>query len=434
MNPFQEKPKAMDECFIDWKKLYQKPYDKNSVDPYTKARIILMNGIEVEAVMFGHQFHRNCNDNELRREAACLRRSEQMQQKTINWLSPGDETQIETTIGYEHLAVDLTAWLAAHEPNPYVKACMDFALLEDFDHLYRYANLLKMDHNIPAHKLVQEYVEITPGRPTIAHHRHPHDTVRYYCDFKKADIQTKLSTMIITAGEQQTMNFYMNIGNTYENDLGRQLYQEIGMVEEQHVTQYGALLDPNCSWLENMLMHEFLECYLYYSFYTDEPDRSIRKIWELHLEQEISHLHRVKELFEKYEKRQWEEVTDGEFPELLHFHDMKDYVREILGTQVYLTADQEEFVPINELPKEHDFYEFQQHVNKRPKEVPSHVVIEEMIDAKGEDYRYEVMENPVEELRDRKEDNIKVGRVAQKSIPMREKSVDYEYEKTRLPH
>ena len=36
---------------------------------------------------------------------------EQMQQKTINWLSPGDESQLEQTIGYEHLAVDLTCLL-----------------------------------------------------------------------------------------------------------------------------------------------------------------------------------------------------------------------------------------------------------------------------------------------------------------------------------
>ena len=89
----------------------------------------------------------------------------------MNWLSPSDETPLETTIGYEQLAVDLTAWLAMHEPDAYAKACMDFALLEDFDHLYRYANLLKMDEDLPAHQLVQDTIEITPGRPTIAHHR-----------------------------------------------------------------------------------------------------------------------------------------------------------------------------------------------------------------------------------------------------------------------
>ncbi|MDO4550887.1 MAG: hypothetical protein Q4C96_06505 [Planctomycetia bacterium] len=410
MNPFQEKPKKCEDFIMDWQKIYPNAYDKNTVDPYTKCRIILMNGIEVEAAFFGHNFHRNCSNNDLRRELAEIRRDEQQQQKHINWLSPGDESQLETTIGYEHLAVDLTAWLAAHEPDPYVKSCMDFALLEDFDHLYRYANLLKMDKNIPAHILVQEYIEITPGRPTIAHHRHPYDTVRRDRNFKKADIRTKLGALILTAGEQQTMNFYMNIGNTYENDLGRNLYQEIAMVEEQHVTQYGALLDTSSSWLENLLLREYMECYLYYSFYTDETDRNIKRIWEQHLQQEIIHLHKVAALLEKYEKKSWEEIVPGEFPELLHFENTKEYVREILASQIQLTADKENFVSVDQLPKEHDFFAYQKLVNKPIKKVPSHEVILNFEEHFGEDYRHEDHPSPVEELQDRTQDNTKLGR------------------------
>lgn len=411
MNPFEEKPISPEKTILDWEHLYPKPYDKNEADPYTKCRIILMNGIEVEAAMFGHNFHRNCPDNDLRRELAFVRRSEQQQQKRVNWLSPGDETQLETTIGYEHLAVDLTAWLAENEPDDYARQCMDFALLEDFDHLYRYANLLKMDMNIPAHKLVKDYVEVTPGRPTIAHHRFPFDAVRRPRDFTKADIRTKLGALILTAGEQQTMNFYMNLGNTYPHDLGRALYQEIAMVEEQHVTHYGALLDPRCSWLENMLMREYMECYLYYSFYTDEKDKDIKKIWELHLEQEICHLHRVKDLFEKLEKRQWEEVVPGKFPKLLHFHDTRDYVRKVLAEQVELTADCEDFVSIHELPKKHEFFSYQKQVNgTSEKKVPSHMVIDELQKKNTDDYRSETQPSAVEALRDRKKDNTELGR------------------------
>ena len=105
-NPFEQKPIPMGEGVMDWKTMYPKPYSKHEVDPYTKVRIILMNGIEAEAIIFSHQFHRNCNNNELRRELAMLRRIEQQQQKHVNWLKPIDETQIETTIGYEHVAVD----------------------------------------------------------------------------------------------------------------------------------------------------------------------------------------------------------------------------------------------------------------------------------------------------------------------------------------
>ncbi len=409
-NPFDEKPMPVDEGYMDWKTLYPKAYSKHNVDPYTKLRIILMNGIEVEAALFSHQFHRNCTSNDMRRELASLRRMEQQQQKHVNWLKPIDETQIENTIGYEHVAVDLTAWLAQNEPDPYVKETLDFALLEDFDHLYRFANLLHFDKNIPAHNLVKEYVEITPGRPTIAEHRHPFDTVRNHVDFKNADIQTRLNSLIITAAEQQTMNFYMNTGNTYDNDLGRQLYAEIALIEEEHVSQYGSLLDPNATWLENLLLHEYTECYLYYSFYQDELDENIKPVWEAHLQQEISHLHKAAELLARYENKHWEEFLPKEFPRLLQFHDTRGYLRKILGEQVELTADRETVKSVHDLPSDHTFFQYQNKINHDINSVHSHVVIDQRQKKHGEDYRAEVKPNPVEALRNRSMDNTTIAR------------------------
>ena len=58
-----------------------------------------MNGIEVEAATFSHQFHRNCNDNDLRRELALSRRIEQQQQKISTGSNLYDETTLETTVG-----------------------------------------------------------------------------------------------------------------------------------------------------------------------------------------------------------------------------------------------------------------------------------------------------------------------------------------------
>jgi len=412
MNPFEQKPVAIKDTIMDWCTVYPTPYNKMTVDPYTKVRIILMNGIEVESTLFKHQFHRNCQNNDLRRELALSRRIEQQQQqKHINWLKPIDETQLETTIGYEHVAVDLTAWLAQNEPNPYVKQALDFALLEDFDHLYRYANLLDLDAQIPAQQLVKSYVDITPGRPTIAEHRFPFDSVKFPVDFKTADIRTKLNILIITAGEQQTMNFYMNIGNTYYNDLGRQLYLEIGMIEEQHVTHYGSLLDPNCTWLENLLLHEYMECYLYYSFYQDEQDANVKSIWEMHLQQEIAHLHAAVDLLRKYENKEWQQVIPGgEFPKLLQFHDTRDYVRQILGQQILLTANREEYTPVPQLPKDHEFFFYQNKVNHDVNAVASHNVILQHQKKCNIDYRAEAKTNPVQELTDRTVDNTTIAR------------------------
>ena len=413
MNPFDEKPRPLEDGFQDWKALAAKPYDKRECDPYTRVRTILMNGTEFEAVWFSHQFHRHCQNNDLRRELAILRRQEQQQQKQIAALKPRDETLLEHTIGYEQLAVDLTAILAQREPDPYVVKALNFALLEDFDHLYRYADLLEMEQGIQAERLVGGYTEIMPGRPTIAHHRHPVDSVRRACNFKKADLLTMLDTCIITAAEQQTMNYYMNLGAFYPNDLGRRLYQEIGMVEEEHVTQYGALMDPSCTWLENLLLHEYNECYLYWSCFETETDDHVKKIWERYFEMEVGHLHKAAKLLQKYEGKEWQEVLpQGEFPELLRFEPQIDYVRKVLKNTVELTAGGEDYLPVDQIAPDSPFFRYQEAVNKGgPEAVPSHKIIWTYQEKNGEDYRYQTKKHPVPALADRTADNTQLGRM-----------------------
>lgn len=411
MNPFEEKPIDIYDSIKDWCKLYPRPYNKYEVDPYTKTRIILMNGTEFEANWFSHQFSRNCNNNDLRREIALTRRVEKQQQLKLAHLKPIDENILETTISYEQLAVDLTARLAKCEPDKNVKAALDFALLEDFDHLYRYSDLLDMEYGILPERLVGCYTEIMPGRPTISHHRHPYDDIKYFIDNQTAAPITKLHANIITAAEQQTMNFYMNIGQYYTSNLGRQLYQEIALVEEEHVSQYGSLIDPNQTWLENLLNHEYTECYLYYSCYCDEKDPYIKCIWEQFFREEICHLHRAAFLLEKYEGRNWQQIIpNGTFPELLTLGPNVEYVREVLNTTASYTGEMETYVPVCEKPGNFNFFKYQNIVNNNVRTVPSHVVIDKYINCHSCDYRFEVAPNPVEALRNRKCDNVCVGR------------------------
>ena len=411
-NPFEEKPKKLESCLMSFKELSGKPYDKLESSPYTRVRCILMNGTEYESVWFGHQFHRHASDNDLRRTIALIRRNEQQQQKLISSLKPIDENLLETTIGYEQLAVDLTAFLAQKVSDKNIKNALDFALLEDFDHLYRYANLLESDMNLKAEDYVGDYTEIMPARPTIAHHRHPYDSVKNPICNKKATPFDKCAVNIITAAEQQTMNYYMNLGGFYKNQKGREIYTEIAMVEEQHVTHYGSLIDPTASWFEMCLMHEYIESYLYYSMLNDESDKNIKTIWEKLLEQEISHLHTAAKNLKKYEKKEWQEVIpDGKFPELIKFKSNKSYIRNIIKDTIENTADREGYININDLPENADFFIYQHKVNKNPKDDASHKVTQEHIDMFGEDYRVQDKEHPVEELRSRKEDNVNIGRI-----------------------
>ncbi len=397
-NPLTEQGVPLEKQRISWDQLNIMPYDKHNIHPYSRTRIILMNGIEVEGAMFSHQFARHATDPDLKQKLAMTRRIEQQQQKMVNWFPPADESVLEVTIGYEQVAVDLTAYLARTEPDPKVKEALNFALLEDFDHLYRYANLMEMTEGKDAERTVKDLTEIMPGRPTRLEHRHPFDDVRGHYDRSSADILTKLHVMTIVSGEQQTMNFYMNVGNRPEQTLGRGLYQEIAMVEEQHVTHYESLADPHETWFERLVLHEYNECYMYYSCMQSEPDERIRKFWQDQLECEIEHLKVAVELMKQYEKRDAGDMLPDSFPELTIFQSNKDYVRGILASETYLSARETEYVKMESLPDDYRYWSWQKTVNAGS--IPSETVIHENRRKNGRDYRIQDQgDHPVEEMR-----------------------------------
>lgn len=72
------------------------------------------------------------------------------------------------------------------------------------------------------------------------------------------------------------MNFHMNTGPTDMEPIAGQLYQEIGLIDEEHVTHYESLVDPGETWREQLVNHEYEECRLYHSFMEQESDPRVR--------------------------------------------------------------------------------------------------------------------------------------------------------------
>ena len=412
MNPLNIETKEINGYNLSLDKMYPKAYDKLTTNPYTKTRVILMNGTEYESVWFLHQFARHTDNAEIKKYLAIVRAQEQMQQKRISCLKPLNESILETTISYEQLAIDLTATLAQNDTDKNNIESLNFALLEDFDHLYRFSNLMILDkEKLDPKMLVGGMTEITPARPTLAHHRFPVDNIKKPMCAKKSKLYSKLVAGIITAAEQQTMNYYMNIAQFYKNDLGRQLYSEIAMVEEEHVSQYESLKDPTCSFLEQWVLHEYTEAYLYYSALVEEKDENIKRIWEEHYEMECAHLKIACMLFEKYENGKVADVIgDGEFPTLLKLGTNKRYIRDVISRTVTLTGDKEGYIDIMKLKDNADFFLYQDEFVGNAENRASHKVIDKVIKKTGQDYRYEDKKNVIKELQDRKKDNITLGR------------------------
>ena len=364
-NPLKEKGINIEKQIRNWHQIVGKPYNKTDVDCYTRTRQILMNGIEIEAWGFKHQFNRFMPNNNEKQLLAEISRIEDSQQATANWLGPADQSILETTLGYEQVAVDLTAWLAQNEPDEYVKETFDFGLLEDFDHLYRYSQFAYMREGIKPNDIVQAQTDVVIGRPTQHHHNDNGLRLRKHYDKTTATPQTKVNILTVLSGEQQTHNYYAEHGFMYGDHVLRETYAEIKDVEEEHVTMYESLIDPTESMWEKLLIHEFTEVCNYYTCVEDEVDERIKKTWELFLDIELGHLQVAADLFKKYEKRDPEEVIGSEIVIPCRFKSQKNYVKEILKTQVDKRLESEgEFTTISKLSSDWPSYQVQEKQNE----------------------------------------------------------------------
>ena len=364
MNVLKEKGIPLEKQLRTWNDIVKRPYNRFDVDNYSRTRQILLNGIETEAWGFKHAFVRKCDDTELNKTLVNIRRIEDMQQTTVNWLCPVNQTVLDTTLGYEQVAVDLTAWLAQNEPDEYVKEAFNFGLLEDFDHLYRYAQFAYMIEETDPNEILHEMTDITLARPTQYHHNDNAIRIRKPYDKDKTSPITKVNILTLVSAEQQTHNFYAEHGFMYGNRDLKRLYAEICDVEEEHVTMYESLIDPNESWFEKWLIHEFTEVCNYYNCYKDEVCDKLKLIWEEMMQMEIAHLKIAAEMLEKHEQRDAEEIIGTELILPCHFESQKEYVTNIIENEVdkRLCGDLH-YKKVDELSEDWPSYKVQETVN-----------------------------------------------------------------------
>lgn len=337
-----EKGVPLERQGFTWRELVQVPFSKLDDDAFTRVRVILMNGIESEALRFQHACARMNRDLIL--PLARVRRVEQHQATMVNWLLPPDQSALETTIAYEQVAIEVTAGVALQEPDPYMAQVYRFGMLEDFDHLYRYSALMDRVEGRDPNTILQSYTDIRPGRPTAVEHRAPEDDIRHPYDRTKAAPITKLNALTILAGEFQTHDYYMNVGPTFADPVARQLYAEIASIEEQHVTQYESIVDPEESWLEKWLLHEATEVYNYYTCLQQESNPHIKQIWERFCEYELGHLQLVSGLFKEIERRDPAEILPESLPAPFAYDSHRDFVRQVLNDEVHLRAVDGRFI------------------------------------------------------------------------------------------
>lgn len=325
-----------------WKELVQRPISKLDDDAFTRVRIILMNGLEHDALRTKQIMLRMNRD--ARVPLAELMRIEREQATMINWLLSADHSPLETTIGFEQTAIEVTASVAQLEPDASLAQGYRYALLEDLDHLYRYSALLDRLEGKDANNITQGYTDIVPARPTMVHHRSPeNDLLEPYG--RGAALGTKLHALTLTGGEYQTHDYYMNIGPMFADPLARQLYAEIASVEAQHITHYGSMINPDESPMEKLVLGEAAEVWNYQACAEQESNPRIRAIWERFLDYELGHLQVAMRLFKQVERRDPAEVLgDGTLPPRITFASQREFVRQVVASETQLRKDGTRFV------------------------------------------------------------------------------------------
>ncbi len=343
INLLQDTGTLIDHQRFTWKELVQKPISKLDDDAFSRVRVILMNGVELDALRQQQALLRM--QREGRDDVARLMRVEQHQATAINWMLSADHSPLETTIAYEQVAIEVTASVAQLEPDPAMAQGYRFGLLEDFDHLYRYAALMDRLEGKDANNILQGYTDVVPGRPTMAHHRAPENDLMdpYPGD---AALATKLHALTLVGGEYQTHDYYMTVGPMFADPVARLLYAEIASVEAQHITHYGSMIDPGESPLEKLVLQQAAEVWNYQACAQQESDTRLRALWERFIDYELGHLQVALRLFKDIERRDPAEVLgDGKLPPGIAFKSQREFVREVLATEAGLRKDGSRFVP-----------------------------------------------------------------------------------------
>jgi hypothetical protein len=120
--------------------------------------------------------------------------------------------------------------------------------------------------------------------------------------------------------------------------------------------------------------------------FQQEGDRRIKSIWERHCDMEIGQLQVACDVLRRYEGVDPYEILPKELPETpVTFEPNKDYVREVLASQIDLRKDGVHYVTLDQLPRDHRYFGYQRALDTDA--APSELAIVETRNTRGNEYR-----------------------------------------------
>ncbi len=374
----------------------------HAASPYPLLRVLLSHSAEMECAEAAARCLSLLPSQETKRDISLLSRMDARQAASLSaWLSGLNDPEIRA-LYYALLTLELAASMAQRMGDGPVRQALDFFIPEYLDELYRIANLLFLHGTESAQALLYSHAEIMPGRPMIACHRHPYDCVS--APAPSLTLWEELALLLLAGAEKEKLRHALYLSAVGRDDLSRAFFAELSLLSQQHLAQFSSLLPPQGP-LNRLFLHEYAACYLYDSCAALCSSQDLKSFSREEREHEWAHLHKINRLLMQTQSAR--EIPA--FPPPLALGPNKGYVRDTLQN-LGVTALREGFSPVGALPRGADFFRWQKRLCPDPNAVPSHRVVQAVIDKYGTDYRFEIAPHPVEALRLRTRDRTDLGR------------------------
>lgn len=400
MNPYQTGAPRLSHGLRSWEDLLAVPVQTEN-HPLRRARLLLAAALweDVPALR---------GDAEFIRQATLIRRVEWQQRLRFLSFLPGDPP-CERLLTALFMLTELTASAAQLEKEPRARAVMDFLLPENCDMLYRTANLLSLEYSVSADDILCSQAELMPGRPCIAAHRHPYDDVQRPLRDAARKPQTFINLYLLRAAARSVSRMAAAALNT-QSPQSQALYAELSLLLSEHATQYDGLLGEERSPQLRLLLRAYCGWCLYHGLAAQEENETLKTAYQEAETACCAHLHKARSLYLRAAGKDAPvpfEDEEAPAPPILCAN--KGYIRGALRN-VGVTLRRGEHLPVGMLPAGADFFRYQQRLNSDLPRVPSHAVVTAHILKTGQDFRSELAPHPVEMLRDRAVDQVRVGR------------------------
>jgi hypothetical protein len=330
-NPLDHAGMPLERQSRDWRELRMGGLDPEDVGSHTSCRVLVMRGVENHAVEYDGWAWRSEPDPDLRGQLGRLRSAEARQRRTLAGLLRPPGGVLEAALAYERAAIDLDSWLARIEPDAGRRKVYQCDALEDFDHAYRYADVVDLVRRRRAGWMVDEVDDVIPARFETGQ---PEPGYEGAAESATPAPLSELNALTMLAVERHMTAFYDNAGPGRVHPFARPVYREVSRVEHDQVLRHQVLVDTGTGRWEQLVIREYNECRLYHAFLEHESDPRVRAVWELNLQMELGQLRLACDLLRRFDGREPGEFLGTGVPEASGFDRNKEFLRQLLGTHL----------------------------------------------------------------------------------------------------